>query len=285
MAGNYPDVPAPRMAYDMDGSTMFMLNPNTNALTLLSGGGLASLNSETGTAAVFGYGSGGYYRGIIFPQLRDVSAYFINNNGNTYQWSYGATQVSTNTTNGIDGTWTTIESNFSFSTIANYRSAIKTVTGATGIIAIRFYAGAGPGSITNNWGAFHLYGQYSAAGDRLLMWDPALDQALGGAALDFGDVQQGNIQTKTFRIKNQSATLTANSITIDDQALTDFTPSIPPQYDYSLDGGATYTQTLSIGNLGPGAISSVITVRKSTPNNAALSLHTLRITATASSWS
>ncbi|HET7630072.1 MAG TPA: hypothetical protein VFK03_01740, partial [Candidatus Saccharimonadales bacterium] len=248
----------------------------------LTSADLAKMNNESSDSV--SVPSNNYYMMWYFPVPMDIVAYAT-------WWGrdgLNGAQYSLNTTNGVDGTWT----NFPGSLAGNANNVVKLRTmimtlpsPITSVRSIRLRLAGSYGGYSDWFNAVHLYGQPTAAGDRLSFWDPTLDQELAGAALDFGDVQQGNVQTKTFRVKNESSSLTANSVTVDDQAPTDFTPSVPPQYDYSTDGGVTYAQTASLGNLGPGAISGVVTVRKSTPTNAALSLHTLRITATASSWS
>ena len=284
MAGNYPDVPAPRIPYDLDGSIVYFHDVASGSITLQTAATATALNRETGGAGAMSYSSGGRYRGILFPQPRTIDAYFIQLVGNTYQWSYGALQVSTDTTNGLDGTWTTVQTNWSFrANISDYRNYIQPITGATNIIAMRYYAAPGGGSVSNTWGAFHLYGTTSQVGEYVKFWHPTLDQPLGGADLDFGDVRQGSSSVKTFRLKNISASMTAIDTVISDEAPTDFTPSVPPQYDYSLDG-TTFTQTQTVASIAPGAITSPITIRRTTASNAALSIHVLRVRADPTSW-
>lgn len=276
MAGNYPDVPGPRIAYDVNGSAMYNLSGSTPVA--MTSADMVTLNDDSNSS----WGTGPLTVGLFFPVAMDIGGVCVIAHASPMYTYY-----STDTTNGVDGTWTSGPS-WATTIYPNVPTASRTnisTVSWTGVKAIKVQLTSGGGAYYSHLYAVHVYGQTSSAVDKLTMWDPVLDQPLGGAALDFGDVPQGNTQTKTFRIKNESASLTASSITIDDQALTDYTPSIPPQYDYSIDGGATYAQTVNIGNLGPGAISPVVTVRKSTPSNAALSLHTLRITATASSWS
>ena len=84
-------------------------------------------------------------------------------------------------------------------------------------------------------------------------------------------------------MKNNSATLTANSIQLSTTVLTNTTPSLVNQFEYS-DGGA-FAQTLDIGNLAPGAISPLITVRRNTDISATLSVWTARIDIEPTSWS
>src|SRR5690606_36979964 len=81
MAGNYPDVPAPRMAYDRDGTIGLFSNTSFLAApTQWSQGQLDAVNSE-GTSGLGGGfnlqfdASMGYI--LLFPQLRDVAGITI----------------------------------------------------------------------------------------------------------------------------------------------------------------------------------------------------------------
>lgn len=283
MAGNYPDVPAPRMAYDIDGSTGFTIT-TSNVLSQISNANLATINNEADDWVSIPYGNGACRFGIIFPQLRDIQAYFFVaavGGANTIE-------TSADTTNGQDGTWTVVTPTLvrSSSVPLFYRTAITTLA-MNGIKAIRYIPGGGYDRI----GVWHLYGHIAAGEtpDRLRLWHPTLDEPLDdntaadGAHLDWSDIAQGTTADKSFRLKNTSATLTANSISLTTGALTNSTPAIGPQITYS-NGGA-FSTTLNIGNLAPGALSVVITVRRTTASNAALGLLAWRTIADAGSWS
>lgn len=287
MAGLYPDVPAPRIAYDRDGTVGFRINSGLGGYQALTLGQMQTLNDEAASGYVF-TSNGGYWVGFMFPQLRNIAGVLY-----CIRWDTTSTQVqiSSNTTNGIDGTWATqatISSQGESGGMTIYRTGIRSVA-YNGINGIRFQSNnAGNG---NDLLAIHLFGQIAAGqtADRLRMWHPTLDEPLDdntaadGSWLDFAESTRGTAADKTFRIKNNSATLTANSIAITTSALTDTTPSVPLQYTFS-DGGA-FATSINIGNLAPGAISSVITVRRTTPSNAAVSLWWLRVTADPTSWS
>lgn len=282
MAGFYPDVPAPRMAYDIDGTVLFHSNL-VNTPTQITGATLTSFNDETSGT---GLGTTNWII-LIFPQLRNVSGVLFR------QGSVGGAtctlQSSPDTTNGNDGTWTTASSAIpmQFTGGTEHRSSIRPVT-ATSVKAIRIHAN-NIGGDTNIYN-LHVYGNIDTGQtpDRLRAWHPTLDEPLDdntaadGAWLDWGDATRGTTADKTFRIKNNSATQTANSISIASQVLTDTTPNIGPQITYS-DGGA-FATSLNIGNLAPGAISSVITVRRTTPTNASVSVWTWRSNIVVGSW-
>lgn len=281
MAGFYPDVPAPRMPYDRDGTIGFRITSG-GVISQMSSADLININNETSDATTLTNG----YDGIIFPQLRDIAGWLLIG-GNTSN-VIGTLQTSANTTNGQDGTWTTRVTSPSSPTamLPNYRSVIQLLS-VTGVKAVR-WSQASNGC---TYQAIHFYGTIAASQtpDRLRIWHPTLDEPLDentsadGAYLDWGDVPRNGTQDRTLRIKNNSGTLTANSINITSQALTDASPSVPPQFTFS-NGGAFGT-TLAIGNLSPGQISGVITVRRTTLSNAALGLWAFRSVAEATSWS
>lgn len=283
MAGNYPDVPAPRMALDVDGTIGFHVLKAGGAITTLTGANMIALNDEGGNTSYGPVGTSWF--GYIFPQFRDLSGVFMAAN-TVYS---DIAQTSVDTTNGFDGTWVTAlnpatsRANALTPLSPDYRANI-TALSSTNVKAFR-WTGA-----NNTVYALHLYGSISAGQtpDRLRMWHPTLDQPLDdatsadGAHLDWAEVTRSTTADRTFRVKNNSATLTANSIALTSSALTDATPSLPPQITYS-DGGA-FATTINIGNLTPGVISSLLTVRRTTSSTAALGLWNWRTIAEAGSW-
>jgi hypothetical protein len=264
MAGSYPDHPAPRLPLDLDGSVLFIgTTQQTNAtLKALQDDSSAGVN-------IPGFGTAT----ILFPTPRVIKGAHI-------AFPYvSASQYSTDTTNGVDGTWTATGALPSRGTTAADLRLI-TALDLTNVKAMRFSSSNNSSRLFSTW---HLYGwPVSASGDRLDFWDPTLDQRLAGAALDWGDVQQNATPAdKTFRIKNASATLTAAGVTVATEVLTDATPSLASQITYSLDGSA-FTSTVSLPDLDPGDISPVVTVRYRPVLSAALSLWSWRTKVTSS---
>lgn len=285
MAGNYPDAPAPRMAFDCDGSVGFILSGNgTGSSTQMTAGEMSNLNDETASTVTLP-GGGTYSWGIIFPQLRDVIGI---THAITNGWS-SQVQTSTDTTNGLDGTWTTqlasLPTPADLSAVG-MRMNVQTVAWS-GVKCVRVNSPTS-GNRFAYW--LHLYGSISTGQtpDRLRLWHPTLDEPLDdpnsadGAYFDWAEATRGTSADKTFRIKNNSGTLTANSIVVSPNLLTDTTPTVASQMTFS-DGGA-FTGSLNIGNLAPGAISSVITFRRTTLSNATLSLWTGRVLINPGSW-
>lgn len=289
MAGNYLDVPNYRFAYDRDGTVATLWNFAVGGVELTDPE-MATLNDEdVDTYAPFLVYSGGvdWALSFVFPELRTISGYWIATAVGGAFNADGPVQVSEDTTNGFDGTWTTLATVNRSSVIhPDYRTSIDLVAD-TGIRGIRFrWTLAGVGSHAAVFYAVHLYGHIplDESVDRLVMWHPTLDEELPPAYMDWGDVPRGSTEDRDFRVKNLSATLTAEDIDVGIEAPSDTTPSVAGQHTFS-DDGVTFTGSLAIGDLAPGALSDVLTVRRITPSNATLSLWTARIIADADSWS
>lgn len=291
MAGSYPDVPGLRMAYHRDGTIGFRSNSGfTVNPTVFSQANLQSLNDYNLGSSAHSLGTqenAGY--GLIFPEPRDIhgsqlylSTDFNPPNMGSYQWS-------TNTTTGIDGTWTTGPAAVnSFATVANrgdksFRDPIQTLS-FTGVKAIRFAISTGNVS-TSAFVTWQVFGKPAAgeAPDRLRFWHPVHDQEVDGAFFDWGDVGQSTTLLRDFRVKNPSSTLTAQQVSLTFEALTDTTPSNVSAHNLSLDG-VTFTPSVNLGDLAPGQISPTIRARRVTPSNAVVGLHLVGMVASAAGW-
>lgn len=270
MAGFYTDVPANRFAYHLDGTKIFMID-SANTLTEI-----------TAQATLFNDEDADYHQTsgqtvlFIFPELRDLSAYYFDD-------YWGVTpqtlQVSSDTTTGLDGTWTTVVNPWSRQVAVNpiptYRTAINTAV-AGSIKGIKFNFN----SSTIRIATIHLYGSIPTTSNpnRLIFWEPVNNNATGGAYFDWGDVVQGSSQTKSFRIKNNSSTQTANSVAISTGAET-----FGMALQFSTDN-ATFTASINIGNLAPGALSNVLYVKRAVPVGEPLQVQTSYLKAHANSW-
>lgn len=293
MAGNYPDVPAPRMAYDRDGTVGLKVNYTLGTNSQLTAGEMANMNDESNSSVMTISPSANSQQWgvvLVFPQLRDITGYTI-----FFELTQGGTiqgvETSTDTTNGIDGTWTN-QGNYvnagNTATATLMRTSI-TALSVAGIRGIRWLNSSGAGG-ARNVRSLQLFGAIAAGEtpDRLRMWHPTLDEPLDdntssdGAFFDWGDIQRNTTSDKTFRIKNNSATLTANGIIVSQETLTDTSPTVNSQFTFS-DGGA-FAASIDIGNLAPGALSPIITKRFTRPSNATLSLWTSRTIANPTSW-
>lgn len=279
MAGNYPDVPSWRMPIDRDGT--IGVKVSGGVVTQMSHADLVVLNNENSDEIALG----GAFAAFIFPEKRDLDGYFATWNGDIGP-NLADVQVSPNSTNGLDGTWTTYSANRTGNYTwdgQQYRSAIVSAT-ALGIKAFRLRPTAAAGG--TQLGTMHLYGEPVPGENphRLAIWHPTLDQRVGPAYFDWGDVPRSSSEERTFRVKNLSPSLTANSIRVAMEALTDTAPSVVGQHALSLDG-TLYVAQVNIGALAPGAISSIVRLRRVTPSNAVFGPWVMRTFAGADSWS
>lgn len=293
MAGNYPDVPGNRWAYDRDGTKVVVLDPlQASVVYEMTTADMERLNSED--PSEIGYLSSSFNTAVlvavIFPELRDIVGYYANYYAD---WSTGtpggvaALRTSVDTTNGIDGTWVTEDPAWTDGVPSQVGMRTIESISLTGKKAILFATGGGSGAGRNGIRKIHLFGTVplTESPDRLVLWHPTLDQPVGPAYFDWGNVPRGSTADRTFRVKNNSASLQANDITVTMEALTDTSPTVVGQHTFSEDG-LSFGAILNIGNLAPGAISNVLTVRRITPSNATLSLWWTRIVAEAASgWS
>lgn len=293
MAGNYPDAPGHRHAYHRDGTVMFKID-SVNSVTQISNSLLQDLNNELSGSAIPSITgpSGNFYYGFIFPELRTVNAIAIGALTNTF-WADSLypreLQYSNDTTNGLDGTWTLSSLSGQIGPHLTDRPGMRTsfsnVTGIVSVKAIRWRMYYGRDAI-NLYHTF-LYGPggggIAVDSDRLCLWHPTLNQEVGAAHFDWGNVPRGSSADKTFRVRNESNTLTANNINIGSSAIDDTTPSFAGQHLFSTDG-LTFSSSVIIASLAPNTISGTITVRKVTPSNATLSVWYAQISAVAGSW-
>ena len=278
MAGFYPDVPGPRMAYHLDGSSVWTLNSTytlvSSEVTPLE---CSKLNSEN-LGEVFE----GRALCLIFPELRNLSGISMAGPGG----GFAEVQWSADTTNGVDGVWSFAApgSAAQGNTKTDLREQIYSL-GLTGVKAIRTRTTGY--SWIQNWTVLHVYGQIidGQLDQRLKLWHPTLDVELDGAYFDWGDVSRGTAETRTFRVKNFSTVMTAGAINVSLSHLTDATPTLTGQSALSSASSPTQEASKAIGSLAPGVISEVLTLHRSTSNTAALSLWWSLITAAPATWS
>jgi hypothetical protein len=282
MAGNYMDAPSYRLAYDRDGSVAVKLT-SAGSMQVLSATDLQLLNDEGETGLAM---STQRRLAIVFPVPVDLNSVFIalNSNNATLQ-----VETSKDSTTGADGTW---DSNIiadvylrdvrpHYRLAANLKSFLPSAVSQE-VRAVRF---SFSDNVSLTFKGIHLYGAISssATADRLAFWQPATDAEVGPAHFDWGNVPRGTSADKSFRLKNLSSTLTATDIDVFAEALTPGTPSVAGMRLFSLNG-TTWTSTVNIASLAPGAISPVIYVRRVVPTNAQVSVWTARIIADVGSW-
>lgn len=280
MAGNYPDVLGRRMAYDRDGTIVCYVDMTNGGVWQHSQGTVNTLNSDTiasieQTDFLWSTHTLGY--ALIFPELRDITGYYFHSGGARIMWS-------PDSTNGQDGTWiVAVASTPGVSgTSQTMRTAINPLS-LTGVKSIRYDRSYGAGGRSYLYN-MHFYGHPSSNANRLRLWHPTLDQEVGGAYFDWGNVPRNSSADIIFRLKNTHSISTANDINITFNALTDTTPTTTGQHLLQKESAPGFGASLNLASLGPGAISEVLTLRRVTPANAVLALWTLRLIAHANSW-
>lgn len=334
----YPPPPGPRVAYDLDGTVALIQDMTTREMFDVHPRALAALNSQDSALVDEKASSSERYwvsnaesvnLTLLFPEpLRLYGLY--RSAWSESMVSLPEVQTSSNSTNGVDGDWTTIvpivtnvlyAGGSSTGLYVTARSAVLGNSQGYGLGARPYYRNERAGDTLFGWealgggvatrnvravrisrrqtyspGAFgrgtgvnlHLYGEPDtlASNDRLSLWRPAVNLPLAAGALDWGDTPQGSSAEKTFRVKNLSATRTAEDVLVD--ALPGAPTGAPPvdgMILFSLDDGETWEPTVTIVSLSPGATSGVIRMRRVVPTNAELGPYSPRVAAQTGEWS
>lgn len=283
MVGAYPDPPNHRVAWDRDGSTLIEYDSDNDVIYERTEGDREASNDESTAATGYSSGSSNGYWIVLFPEPVTITHYTLVISDTT-NVSPDSIEVSADTTNGKDGTWTVVDDNPPATTdVTIWRDGWREITGADGIVGIRYQHGHARRARPR---IFHLYGTYDTPPPpALALWDPDSDQRITAASLDWGDVQRGTTATKRFRVKNLSGTDMAEGVTLSDEALTDGSPTNVGQHDFSDDDGASFADPLDIGDLDPGEISGELLLRRDMANDADLGVWALRVLAQATAWS
>jgi hypothetical protein len=269
----YPAVPGRKMALSLDGSLVGFNNSASNVglATVFGSTDMAQLDGESpakdsNTAFPANSISSANFLYVLFPELRDISTFFLrfsSNGGGTITVSV---QVSADTTNGADGTWTSL----TFTGVGVQAGIVgdwwRSITwpvitaGQTGSIkAIRFQVN------NTNSQAFlrqvHIFGKKStgqAADDVIFLGTDQVNELT--ADLDLGDLQaaSGPYDT-TIAVKNVSSFKTANSVVLD------FQGSYTGDFQVSIDGGSTFGSTKTITSMAPAAIQPIV-IRNTPPS-------------------
>lgn len=274
MAGAYDDAPSRRMATDGDGTVGYEIDTMGAAMIDLSPSDMAILNDESENFIEPQARETGYFRGYLFPEPREFDGVFLATVSG-YATNYTLCATSTNTTNGIDGTWVTqIADPTDWTTVGiNFRNEIESAA-ASSAVGLRVSCNQQAFG-RRRQAAFHTYGTISPGEtpDRILFLDPLNADAEFTKVLDYGDVPRGQTQQRTIKIKNNSASYTINTLQMTAE---DLYLNAGGFYTFSLDD-VTYQATLnSIGNLGPGA-TKLIYVKQSIPDAELLGIQTGRI--------
>lgn len=289
----YTALPDRRISYDNDGTVVGNRGPDGEAFTAgltgyMSGAQLIEFNDYDWNSSPWG----GYYGGssvklwLFFPEQREVTAWVDlgHASGATVSDGFTVWQGSNNTTNGMDGTWETASKpggpGWAPSGVADsWRSGIKAISFTGGKQTVRHslaFSTGGQEQLT--YYGMHLYGEKVAGQtpDDLIYINhddtPGVEYA---APEDFGDRPLATTVTRQFRLKNASATKTANTINIQCN---------DADFAISTDN-STWVVTIEIGSLAAGAESSTMYIRNTTPAvGSLLGPRFSRIVTTVGSW-
>lgn len=272
-----------RVPYDIDGTTLWIYD---GSLTSVSG---ADLNKETASGGIT-IPAGGY---LIF--LRPRSGVYIST-----MYGYGATvfttagtesfqfQYSLDTTTGTDGTWGTSATSTASPTsdLANPTYTRTWLTsGNNGYNSgVRIYSATGMTVKT-----VHLYGFQSTGMDVPQVILEYVGNNSSQQTIDATDFQRGNtinfVTTDTYKLKNQSSTLTANTINLFFEAPTPPSPSGVSEHQLRLGSGGSWGTTASISSLAPGTRSAqYIHIRRVVAANAVPGPWVYRLRWSVGSW-
>lgn len=289
MAGAYADVPGRRFAYDADGS-VFLETPSVGGYGSLPGvGTLPATYFINSQAYALDYNDEGtdsaggkltYQRAkweaILFPEKREIDGLYGASPG-IGSW----TTYSTDSNNGMNGAWTTFPYYWRTSVaLDDYRTYITSfaLSNVTAIMSC-----GQTGAYTDQYRrTLHIYGTITPGEtpDRILFLDTENSDAVFTKLLDYGDLPRGQTQVRTFKVKNNSSTMTANTIQVTAE---DIYGGSGAWYTFS-DDNVSFQATFPVGNLGPGA-TKLLYLKQIVPDAQTPSVHAARIKVNQASWS
>ena len=290
MAGAYPNAPGERMAWDDDGTVIlgtaqnFSVSAGTPPNTAYSEVSVANkeIMNDEDIASFWDQGIGAdeaSYVTSLYARKREIDGIYYVFDANVSEVRWVATSV--DSTNGRDGTFTDL-SVTSFDIpgrpVDGYRDDIHSKA-ESNVVSLMFY---GAGNLRNRYYFTHVYGVISPGEtpDRILFLDPDDSDDEFILPLDFGDVPRGQTQTDTVKVRNNSGSLTANTVQLIVEDLSDGSGA---WYTLS-DDDIVYTATLSIGNLSPGG-TQLVHVRQIVPDAQAPGVYSSRVQVGQASWS
>lgn len=279
MAGAYPDAPGRKMRHYGDGTICLYGTARssgllTGPLVLRTGASthLELVDHDNAQSGSWGYTNGaGDVEGVIFifPELRDIDGTYIASNTS---WDSAQLSRSADTTNGIDGTWTSVQT-----VQATMHSPNHELPGHADDI----YAWAQTGQRAVQWTAdeagiedrflraFEIYGEIASGEtpDRILIIDD-LTALEFGVDLDAGDWPRGAAWDKLVRLKNNSA---SQANTIDVARGNDEGPQNSSTW-WTFDNGAGFGSSFQVTSLAASA-EDTFTIRMTIPTTAVVGLY------------
>ncbi len=279
-AGSYTDAPNRRVAWDDDGSLLLWLG-NGQPMVERDATVREIVNNETNAAAAVSVDNVVGDIIIIFPELREFNGFFFSKIGTPA--TYGALDTSTDTTNGVDGTWVERDANFPDPILVTpdvWRTSI-TSHAVSNVRGIRMHKTGTNNGDDFSVRAIHIYGEISASEtpDRLL-WIDNDDDLEFSKPQDYGDVPRGSASDHVVYLTNNSASLAANTVLVTAE---DFHLGAAAWYTFDDGTGFAATKTLA-SSIAATADSPDITIRRIIPDAEVLGLHEARAYVNVGSW-
>jgi hypothetical protein len=243
------------MPYHTDGSVVKIISAANGVVYSFNASEMLELNDEDKTPvgpSLTGY----YYVTVFFPEPRVVTGLF---GGVEDQYGPSLVEGSSDSTNGLDGTWETASAPNGYNSwpgdFDNWRKNIKPVsfTQAVRVIRVKF-------AFFTHVIVLHVYG-HKATGetpDDISFLDAEAADAEFTTPLDFGDRPAGTSVQRQIKIKNASTTKTANNVNLYVEDPADIVR-------IAWSNAGPWQTTLNIASLAAGAKSNVIYVKCETP--------------------
>ncbi len=295
MAGSYPDAPSRRLAYDDDGTVVLwngltVIDANEDAavgqvpllpLIAMPQAQIDQINDEETTSPTESGQNNNASSWILmmFLQKMEIDGGYYNINpthtGNA-QWM----AFSTNTTNGIDGSFADLSVTTPKNTTVadDYRDDITSMA-ESNVVCVTSFQGSDE---RFRWRQLHVYGAHTPGEtpDKLIFLDPDNADNEFTKPLDFGDVPRGQTQKDTFKIKNNSSSLTANTVNLINE---DLFGGASSWYTYSTDD-ISFSSSEDLGNIGNGG-TQLVFIKQIVPDAQVVGVYASRTRATVASWS
>lgn len=306
--GFWPDPPSRRMAWDEDGTVALLVKGTLESAIELSSVQKKALNDEDPSsmkAPEVGFGkTSTHYMTFIFPEKRNITHYYavIQKHYHYSSSSAGVVQWSNDTTNGIDGTWTTVANQWVHNSnnsggartpltspgFPDSRTELQAFPVA-GVKAIRFYFTDSQGQ-ESYIHTFHLYG-HKAAGETPHRIDFCYED---GSELvqdfDFGDQPRGSVRTWTpaftynigsgLFLRNRSPDKVAHDVVI---SLQNLSGDMINRLSLSKDNISFGTQ-ISYTEIQPLQIVGPVYVKHDVPDITSMGLYTSRLKLVVGEW-
>lgn len=293
--GFYTDPPARRMAYDDDGSVLIHVTSNGTVVEVSDAQRQMLNDIDQGTPSEFSWGQNqeNGYLVLIFPELRDVTAFYVNaTQGQFYRSVPSQWEFSANTTTGKDGTWSFGPVFTAASELPDPAYRNPTSLGAAGVKAVRFFMSENSTTVLAGIQNLHLYGNKSAGQTphRIEFVDASGVEL--GRDLDFGDVPRDteNVwdtvttfnQSSGLYLKNISPNQQANTVVLSvEQTATD--AEMMNEIQMSKDG-ISYYASLTWTNIQPSTVVGPVYIKYTTTTTSDFGLEQCRLQVDVASW-